>query len=128
MEAWAHCGDAMCPGHRQEKINAVRVETSKTYAESGGPGSVPGVENSHVHFRFKDDADRLCVCGRSREVTETQRRVLQPLSGHSQDGLLKFGPYNPSLHGPGAADERVAALEAQVAALLAAQEKQESSA
>jgi hypothetical protein len=124
VQGYAHCGNAHCPGHQQQKVDAFRVETSHTYAETGGPGSVPGVENSHVHVRWANDEDRVCPgCGGTREVTATARRVLQPLSGHPQDGLLQHGAFNPN-HQP--TDPRIAELQAQVQALLEAQKKSTS--
>lgn len=122
VTAYAHCGDPHCAGSRQEEVDAIHVETEVTYMEKGG--DAPGVENSHVHYRLVDPEKRLCPgCGKTRELTGEPRKVYQPLSGHSPEGLLKFGAFDPSKRvDPN--DERVAALEAQVERLAAALEKQ----
>lgn len=62
-----------------------------TYVDAGG--DMPGVQNSHVTFRFADEADSPCgTCGHPREVSDQKRRVYQPLSGHDPNGLLHIKP------------------------------------
>jgi hypothetical protein len=90
ITGYAHCPDPRCDGYRQEQVPAIRQVVEHTYADSGG--DMPGVEKSQVYIRFVDDSQSLCGCGREREVTDQQRIVYQPLSGHAQDGLLAFKP------------------------------------
>lgn len=88
---YAHCGDPRCPGYSQQEVAAEKEVVEHTYADGGG--DMPGVEKSHVYFRFSDAEDIACPdCGRDREVTDQKRLVYQPLSGHSQNGLLEYKP------------------------------------
>ena len=91
IEAYAHCRNPRCAGYSQEKVKGVRETVEHTYVDSGGDS--PGVEKSMVYIKAASADDIACpTCGESREVTEQQRRVYAPLSGHAQDGLLAFKP------------------------------------
>ena len=117
IEGWAHCPDPRCTGYSQESVRAVRVITETTFVENGG--DLPGVERSFQHVTLIDEGDRQCrSCGKAREVTDQKRRVYAPLSGHDQNGLLKFGGFDPAYQPP-KGDDKVAALEAQIAELKA---------
>lgn len=92
---YAHCNSPRCPGHNQEKVEGVRVETFHTFVERGG--DLPGIESSQVSLRFADEDVRACPhCGRNREITDQTRKRYAPLSGHSQDGLLGAPPFDPA--------------------------------
>lgn len=87
MKGYAHCNNPRCPGHSQERVEAVRRETSHTYRERGG--NAPGVESSYVTLHFADPDEAACPhCSRNREVSDQPRKSYAPLSGHDPMGLL----------------------------------------
>jgi hypothetical protein len=111
LNGYAHCLNARCPGYAQEPVQALRRETSYTYAELNGTaeGSVPGFERSQVSFVFADEDDAACPhCEGPREIAPQPRTTYQNLSGHDPNGLLNLRP--------GEAPD-VGALQAEIAAL-----------
>jgi hypothetical protein len=114
IQGWAHCRDVRCPGSGQQPVEAIRRETQLLYVDLGG--DLPGVERSTAVVAFADETvDGPCpVCGQTREVTDQQRRVYAPMSGHDPRGLLDI--QQTDLGGP-RTDPLVAELQAQVAAL-----------
>lgn len=96
IDGYAHCTQPRCRGNQQEPVKALRVDTSTTYVELGG--DMPGVERSHVQFRFADPELIKCpFCGTDREVTDQARISYAPLSGHDPLGLLDVRPFDPRL-------------------------------
>jgi hypothetical protein len=109
IEGYAHCLNARCPGYAQEKVPAIRRETSYTWGDLGGDADFPGFERSAVSFHFADEEQSPCPsCAGAREVTPDPRTAYQNLSGHDPNGLLKIRP--------GDAPDPVA-LQAEIAAL-----------
>lgn len=115
--AFAHCPHPWCEGGQQEQVDAVRVETAVSFAETGGSGSIPGIENSYVVLTYADESVAACPgCGTRRELSDTARPQYDNLSGFAQDYLAnqnakRFDPARQHA----VQDERVHELEAQVA-------------
>ncbi len=122
VEAYAHCRNARCPGYDQERIDGIREETSYTFGERGGDGAFTHmIQDSGVEFKAADVADLPCPgCGAAREVTGTPRPSYQNESGHDPMGLLAALPLGAPGVQADARDERIAALEAKIDALLEA--------
>lgn len=110
-EAWAHCPDPRCEGSEQVRVQAIKTVTEASYQALGGEW--PFTQNSWETYRVADQADELCGCGRTREVTNQERPVYQALSGFAQDGLLHSKKFNPQVANT-EADERQAAEMAQM--------------
>jgi len=125
VQGWAHCRHGLCPGYMQEQVEAVRVETEFTFRDMGGKGSVPGVERSTVELLWADPDQAACpACGTPREITDQERPVYE-MSGYDPMGLVNGGSSGfDRMVVNSEADERVAALEAQVAKLAALVESQ----
>jgi len=129
VRAWAHCRHGLCPGYLQEEVDAERVETAFTFKDNGGRGSVPGVERSFVELLWTDQEQAACPsCGTPRELTD-QERPQYEASGYDPMGLVNSGAggFNAQVQNS-EADERMAAMEAQIAKLTAALEKNEKKA
>lgn len=101
ITGYAHCVNPRCRGYQQEEVAALREETAFTYAENGG--DLPGIERSHVHFRFANagqdggaDDTRCQHCGGHRDLSETRRRQYANLTGYDQMGLLRFEGFDPA--------------------------------
>lgn len=141
VEGYAHCVQARCPGNTQQRVKAFRRETSRTYREMGGDS--PGVETSWVALVFADADESGCPhCGRHRELTDQPRKSYAPLSGHDPMGLLGAPQFNAAkqqeLRSQPLADperealtaqnealqEQLAAQQAQIDAIIAAQGKE----
>lgn len=130
VQGFAHCPDAMCPGYAQQPVRAIKTTRSETLQDRGG--DLPFVENTWEYVRFLNDGadgrpdEMTCECGRTREVTLSERPAYQPLSGHPQNGLLTL------TNGPGVriapdasvseAEARIAELEAKLERLVAAKD------
>lgn len=119
VDAFAHCGNPVCPGYGQQPVKAVKTLVERSYQSSGGDWAF--TESSSEHLRFADEDERACEhCGLGRMVTLQKRPVYQPLSGHPQNGLLAVKRFDPQ-RGNTAVDEKAAAeaaeLRAQVDAL-----------
>lgn len=117
VDAYAHCGNALCPGYRQEPVRAVKTLVERSYQSGGGDWAF--TEGSSEHLRFADEAEIKCPhCDQSRMVTQQKRPRYQPLSGHPQNGLLNITGFDPAkVNGP--ADEKAAAEAAQLRAEMA---------
>lgn len=126
VKAFAHCRHPLCPGYGQEEVDAVRTETAYGFKDNGG--DLPGIERSMVMLVFADDDARACRnCGRDRELTGDARPSYQPLSGFDPMGLINgsVAPFDPNVVNT-EADQRIAALEAQIAKLAAAVEAKDA--
>jgi hypothetical protein len=88
VRAWAHCTNPRCPGHEQEEVDALEVETSFFFTDNGG--TLPGVERSSVILVWADPEQAACRCGRSRDLSGAKRRRYDNLSGFDPDGLLEM--------------------------------------
>jgi hypothetical protein len=87
--AFAHCVDPFCPGNQQQPVDADRIEDGITFHERGG--DLGAFENTYVRVQVVDETALPCPhCGRVREVVEQQRPEYMPISGHAQDGLLRY--------------------------------------
>lgn len=88
IDGWAHCGDARCPGNKQQAVKAVKTLAEYSYFELGG--DVPGIERSTEQVRFNDLADAQCQhCGEPRSVSDQVRPIYPNVSGIPQDRLLQ---------------------------------------
>jgi hypothetical protein len=121
--AWAHCESPRCPGTASEQVQAERVETTYLYSDNGG--DLPGPERSHVSWRAASEEDIQCRhCGRPRAFTENPPPDIEPLSGYDPMFLLSpdAKPFDPTRQEEikrETEDNRVADLEAQLAAMRA---------
>jgi hypothetical protein len=88
VRAYAHCTNPRCPGHEQEEVDALQVETSFFFSDNGG--NIPGVERSSVMLVWADAEQAACRCGRTRDLSESRRRRYDNLSGFDPDGLLEM--------------------------------------
>jgi hypothetical protein len=126
VQAYAHCPDPVCPGHEQQQVDAVHVETFFMYTDNGG--DLPGFERSVAVLSYADESDghpsevAPCPhCDLRRELSGTPRRQYDRLSGYSPDYLISRNakPFDPSKPpaAPEDLDGRVKDLESQVATL-----------
>lgn len=89
VDGFAHCPDPLCDGYRQQEVRAIREEVGQSYTENGG--DMPGIERSSVYLRFEASDEQPCpTCDRDRELSLTERKRYQPLSGQAQDVLLRL--------------------------------------
>lgn len=144
---FAHCPSPACAGHQQREVDGVLETTSFSYRDNGG--DIPGEERSMEEPRLVEEialaeaverrdsraeidearaaavAARSCgTCARALELSVTPRPQYDPLSGFDPNYLVNSSAEAP-LVDPQSADARVAALEAQVRALLEAQAGQD---
>lgn len=116
VSAFAHCENARCPGNEQQPVDGTVEHVAFSFKDL--EGDMPGVERSTEHVRFADSAERDCsYCGRARAITLQQRPVYDSLSGHAQDGLLRYKSADGRLVAPPSESVEVGELKAQVAQL-----------
>lgn len=139
VEAFAFCPDARCIGYRQEPVQGIQTHTDIMYTEYDPNGS-PGVERSFNDLAFADVDDIPCThCEKPRMISTQVRPEYPNVSGHDPMGLFEFkGKTEHEIRELKHAKEiddlerkaellelrqALAAQSAQIAQLLAAQEK-----
>jgi len=89
VDGWVHCPDPRCDGYRQQEAKVRHTVKEILYTDLGG--DMPGVERSVEYVALVDPKDGPCpTCERPREASLQKRRVIPPLTGHAQDGLLRI--------------------------------------
>lgn len=118
---YAFCQNAQCPGYAMVEVDGLVREVGDTFQAGGG--DIPGIERSHVELLYQDASDAPCPsCSQPRSLSAEPRPSYDPLSGHDPMGLLAGAKFDPNVVNT-EQDEKVAALEAQVAKLAALVEK-----
>jgi hypothetical protein len=81
-ELYAHCVDAFCEGHQQERVPGVRQTVERTFGDDLGDRSVLPEDQAFTHLtstsrtylQWSDPEQRACPhCGGSRELADQER-------------------------------------------------------
>lgn len=94
VELWAHCSNVLTCSDEQIPVVGVRTTTSRTYADNGADDGTPAsrlIETSWSDLDFLHDEDRTCKrCAGPMHLSEEERPIYAPLSGHDQRGLVEI--------------------------------------
>jgi hypothetical protein len=109
VRAYAHCVNPRCRGNEQVPVEAIAIETSYFYPETGGDGMFGHPERTTNSLRFADPDEAKCEhCGSHRDLSAQPRMQLDD-SGYDRMALLDIAPdsrYNPETAGEVAAQLR----------------------
>jgi hypothetical protein len=116
-DLYAHCVDPLCDGMAQEQVPGIRTTTVMTCRDLGGDSNLE--ERSAFQLRYINEADLACPhCAGPRDLTDQKRPQYAPLSGFSQDGLVKLIKAQQVVAAPAAsvpvAGDELAAMRARL--------------